>query len=134
MAAMGEKSFSTSNDASADLPGREASQPKPPASAAPSGLSSGSTMPTDHFTKTTGDDNLLNRVVQGAHHTIDRLAETAAPHMQRLQEGVGTRAEHAKEVGDQWAESLRGSVRENPLVAVATALAVGVLIARLTQR
>ena len=37
-------------------------------------------------------------------------------------------------MGDEWAESLRCTVRENPLAAVATALVVGVLIARLTQR
>lgn len=82
----------------------------------------------------------LDRVVQGAHHTIDRLAETAAPHVQRLQEGVATagetlqsRAHQVREVGDEWADSLRNTVRENPLAAVLTALAVGVLIARVTR-
>ena len=70
---------------------------------------------------------MLSRVVQGAHQTIDRLAGTAAPHVQRLQEGVATRAEHVKQLGDEWAESLRGTVRDNPLAAVATALALGVL-------
>jgi ElaB/YqjD/DUF883 family membrane-anchored ribosome-binding protein len=106
----------------------------------PGGVSSavpeagGGTLPTDHFTRTTSDGDMLSRVVRGAHDTIDRLADSAAPHVQRLQQGVGVRAEHVKEVGDEWAESLRCTVRDNPLAAVATALAVGVLIARLTQR
>ena len=94
-------------------------------------------------TTTTGtrpQSDVLNRVVQGAHQTIDKLAETAAPHVQRLEQGVSSasetlhaRADHAREVGDEWAESLRTTVRENPLAALATALAVGVLIARLTR-
>jgi hypothetical protein len=82
----------------------------------------------------------FERVVQGAHHTIDKLAATAAPHVQRLQEGVvaagetlQSRAHQAREVGDEWADSLRNTVRENPLAAVLSALAVGVLIARLTR-
>lgn len=85
--------------------------------------------------------DLLDRVVEGAHQAIDRLADGAAPHVQRLQQGVADagdalheRAGQAREMGDEWVESLRGTVREHPLAAVATALAVGVLIARLTQR
>jgi ElaB/YqjD/DUF883 family membrane-anchored ribosome-binding protein len=92
------------------------------------------------MTGTRAQSEMLNRVVQGAHHTIDKLAETAAPHVQRLEQGVASaseslhaRADHAREVGDEWAESLRSTVRENPLAAVATALAVGLLIARLTR-
>jgi ElaB/YqjD/DUF883 family membrane-anchored ribosome-binding protein len=90
---------------------------------------------------TTAHSDLLNRVVQGAHETIDRLADSAAPHVQRLQEGVATandtlhaRAGQMRETGDEWAESLRSTVRENPLAAVATALAVGLIVARLTRR
>lgn len=74
-------------------------------------------------------DDVLARVVHGAHETIDRLAETAAPHVQRLSEGTG----HMREVGDEWTESLRTTVRENPLAAVATALAIGMLVARITR-
>lgn len=82
----------------------------------------------------------LTRVVQGAHDTIDRLAEQAVPQLQRLEEGFAgasdalqTQAHRLRETGDQWAESLRGSVRDNPLAAVAAALALGVLISRLTR-
>jgi len=130
MAAIADKPFPTSND----MPAGESNSPKPDTGPMSSERSSGSTMPADHHMTTTQDDDMLSRVVQGAHQTIDRLAETAAPHVQKLQEGVGARAEHVREMGDEWAESLRCTVRDNPLAAVATALALGVLIARLTQR
>jgi ElaB/YqjD/DUF883 family membrane-anchored ribosome-binding protein len=129
MAAIADKPFPTSSD----LPVGESNPPSRSAGSSSNPVP-GSTMPADHHLNTTQDDDMLSRVVQGAHQTIDRLAETAAPHVQRLQEGVGARAEHVKEVGDEWAESLRCTVRDNPLAAVATALALGVLIARLTQR
>lgn len=84
--------------------------------------------------------DVLNRVVQGAHQTIDRLAGSAGPAVQRVQDGVtaaseaiSQRAQDARELGDEWAESLRSTVRDNPLTAVITALAVGVLVARLAR-
>ena len=137
MAAIGDKPFPSANE-----PLRSSTPGSPQQdlnSSASTGPSSGSTMPTEHFTRTTGDSggsgsgDMLGRVVQGAHQTIDKLAESAAPHLQRLQEGVGARADQVKQVSDEWAESLRGTVRDNPLAAVATALALGVLIARLTR-
>jgi ElaB/YqjD/DUF883 family membrane-anchored ribosome-binding protein len=83
---------------------------------------------------------LTDRMAQGAHHTIDRLAETTAPHLQRLEEavtGAGVQlkkqARQAREAGDEWAEGLRTGVRRNPLAAVAIALAMGALISRLTR-
>ena len=83
---------------------------------------------------------LLDRVVRGAHETIDRLAETAAPHVQKLEETVGSAgdklradARRARELGDEWTESVRCTVRDNPLAAVAVALVVGALVARLVR-
>jgi ElaB/YqjD/DUF883 family membrane-anchored ribosome-binding protein len=85
-------------------------------------------------------DDMIGRIAQSAHETIDRLAESAAPHVNRLQESVaGTgdamraRADRAREVSDEWAESLRCTVRENPLAALGVAVAVGVLVARLAR-
>lgn len=130
MAAIADKPFPTSDDMLADESKpvtQGTSTPLPDQGAA-------STMPAEPPRASRHGDDMLGRVVQGAHQTIDRLAETAAPHVQRLQEGAGARAEHAKEIGDEWAESVRCTVRDNPLAAVATALALGVLIARLTQR
>lgn len=104
-----------------------------PTSTSPTGIGA-----TPGTTKTS--DELIQRVVQGAHSTIDRLAETAVPAVNRLQEGIHTAgdklhagADHARELGDEWTESLRTTVREHPIAAVAVALAAGVLIARLSS-
>src|SRR5262245_36690570 len=77
-------------------------------------------------------DDLIGRIAQGAHQAIDRLAEGAAPHVSRLQEsmsGAGEslqlRADRARETADEWTESLRCTVRENPLASLGVALAVG---------
>lgn len=108
-----------------------------PSPATPATGPSGSTA-TGKSAGESGD--MLNRVVQGAHTAIDRMAETAAPTVQKLQDGVqaasdtlSQRADDAREMSEAWAESLRSTVREHPLAAVATALAVGVLVARLAR-
>jgi ElaB/YqjD/DUF883 family membrane-anchored ribosome-binding protein len=83
---------------------------------------------------------LLTRVVKGAHETIDQIAERATPPLEQLAQGLSQtgealhdKAEQWRTTGDEWAESLRGSVREHPLAALAAALAVGVVIARLAR-
>jgi ElaB/YqjD/DUF883 family membrane-anchored ribosome-binding protein len=85
-------------------------------------------------------EDLISRIAQTAHETIDRLAESATPHVSRWQEGISgageslqLRADQVREMSDEWAESLRTTVRENPLAAVGVALAVGVLVARLSR-
>jgi ElaB/YqjD/DUF883 family membrane-anchored ribosome-binding protein len=85
--------------------------------------------------------DVMSRVVQGAHATIDRVADSAAPHVQRLQQGMASasdslheRSGQAREMGEEWTESLRDTVRANPLAAVAAALVAGLVIARLTDR
>jgi ElaB/YqjD/DUF883 family membrane-anchored ribosome-binding protein len=87
------------------------------------------------------DNELFDRVVQGAHQAIDRLADSAAPHVHRLQQGMASasnalheRADQARDIGDEWAASLRTTVRGSPLTAVAAALAAGLLLARLIRR
>jgi ElaB/YqjD/DUF883 family membrane-anchored ribosome-binding protein len=83
-----------------------------------------------------GQSDLMSRVVQGAHQTIDQLAERAAPYVERAShkgEDLSLRADHLREVGDEWAENMRTTVRENPLAAVAVAVAVGMLFARITR-
>lgn len=83
---------------------------------------------------------LMDRVVRSAHETVDKLADKAKPQLQRLQEGASSasdsihaRVDQAREVGDEWTESLRATVREHPLAAVGTALAIGLIIARLSR-
>lgn len=96
------------------------------------GMTNGSGGPTAN--------DLVNRMAQSAHQTIDRLAGHAAPHVQHLQDSMGTanaklheRADQVRHLRDDWTESLRGTVREHPLAAIGTALAVGLLIARLAR-
>ncbi len=83
---------------------------------------------------------LVQSVAQGAHQTIDRLAEQVTPHVQRLQDNMAgatdmldARADQIREMGDEWLEVLRSTVRENPLAALGAALALGVLVARLSR-
>ena len=83
---------------------------------------------------------LLNSAVQGAHHTIDRLAESATPAVRQLGESVSAakqtlhvQTDHLREARDEWVEGARCTVRSHPLVAVASALALGVFIARLVR-
>jgi ElaB/YqjD/DUF883 family membrane-anchored ribosome-binding protein len=85
-----------------------------------------------------GAEDLIGRIAQSAHETIDRLAETAAPHVSRLQETLSgealhQRADDMRELRDEWTESLRCTVRDNPLAAIGVAVAVGILIARLSR-
>lgn len=103
---------------------------------------------SDIATTTAGHDadtrkdapELMRRVVQGAHETIDHLADAAAPQVQKLQQGVDdagqrlhARADQIRTLGDEWMASLRGTVRESPLTAVATALLLGMLVARVRR-
>lgn len=125
----------------ADAPGGEPAGPAPDERAMPS-------MPSQPSTTTASDGNvgglrgseLLERMVRGAHASIDRFAETAAPQIDRLERGMSGAADslhgsadHWREVGDEWTESVRTSVREHPLAAVGIALAAGMLIARLSR-
>jgi hypothetical protein len=82
----------------------------------------------------------LNRVVQGAHDAVDRFADSAAPKVRQLGQSVSSaetavraRVDQLGRTRDEWAESLRGRVRSNPLTAIAAAMALGAVIARITR-
>lgn len=64
----------------------------------------------------------LDQAVQGAHKAVDRFADTAVP-----------RVRHMAEVGDAWTASARATVREQPLMAVLAAFAIGALVGRITR-
>lgn len=89
------------------------------------------TMPPDSENVATAAADMLKQAVQGAHDTIDHFADSAAPAVQLLGDSVAAAGEalHA----DAWAESVRTTVRDNPLACVAAALALGVVIARLAR-
>ena len=83
---------------------------------------------------------LLKNAVQGAHETIDRLADSAAPAVRQLGESVAAAGEtlHVKtdqlrEKRDEWVEGVRITVRSRPLVSVAAAFALGAVIARIAR-
>ncbi len=83
---------------------------------------------------------LLDNIVRGAHDTVDRVAAKAAPAVERLISGahgasdvVQQRAKDVGDLGHEWTETLRDTVREHPLAALGVALAVGVLVSRIAQ-
>ena len=83
---------------------------------------------------------LLKTAVHGAHDTIDRFAERAEPVVQQLgerlsaaEEAVVAKTAQLRETRDAWVESLRCTVRDNPLSAIAAAIAVGALVARIAR-
>lgn len=83
---------------------------------------------------------MIDSVVRGVHDTVDRVAATAAPAVERLVGGVNNatdaaqqRAREVSELGHEWAETLRATVREHPLASLAAALAVGMLVSRITS-
>jgi ElaB/YqjD/DUF883 family membrane-anchored ribosome-binding protein len=60
---------------------------------------------------------------------MKELGENAAA----VEEKLRAKAENLRETGTEWADSARSKVRDNPLTALATALALGLVIARLTR-
>lgn len=83
---------------------------------------------------------LSDRMAQSAHHTIDRLAESAGPHIERLEVALSDatvqlkgQARQARDLGDALVVDLRAGIRRNPLTAVAAALAIGALLVRLAR-
>ena len=105
----------------------------------PAAVPETSMLPPSDTPAMVGDD-LMQRAVDGAHATIDRLADGVAPAVHKLGERVAS-AEDAlqaqtdliREKRDQWSESMRAAVRNRPLAYLAGALALGALIARITR-
>ena len=84
--------------------------------------------------------DVMRRVVQGAHEAVDRIADKAIPVVERLRgtyneaaDSLKHKADQAVDLKDEWTESLRSAVREHPLAAIGTALALGVLLAKITS-
>jgi ElaB/YqjD/DUF883 family membrane-anchored ribosome-binding protein len=83
---------------------------------------------------------MLKNAVQGAHDTIDRLADKAEPTVRQLGQSVEAagqtlqaKTDQLRGTRDEWAEEARRTVRKNPLAAVAAAFALGALIARISR-
>jgi hypothetical protein len=83
---------------------------------------------------------LLKSAAQGAHDTIDRLADRATPAVRQLGESVAAagvtlhaQTDQLRERRDAWAESVRGTVRRNPLGSIVAAVVFGAVLARITR-
>lgn len=83
---------------------------------------------------------LLHRATQGAHATIDSLADSAAPALQHLSEraacaeaALQAKANEWRESGSALTQKLRGTVSDNPLLTVAAAMALGAVLAHFTR-
>jgi ElaB/YqjD/DUF883 family membrane-anchored ribosome-binding protein len=72
----------------------------------------------------------VDRVASGAHNTVDKLAGAAVT----TAETMRVRGEQLKDAQVRATESCRGYVRENPLVSVGIAAAVGFVLSRLIRR
>lgn len=83
---------------------------------------------------------LLKHALQGAHESVDRFGERAGPGVQRwgervagAQQSLQTQAARLLESRDHLSQRLRSGVRDQPLTALAVAMALGFLAARLTR-
>lgn len=85
-------------------------------------------------------DDFVKRLVDGAHAAIDKLADSAGPTVGRLASVFANPsdklAKMAGQTGDkknEWVGDVRDIVRENPLAAIATALAIGAIYVKLAS-
>jgi ElaB/YqjD/DUF883 family membrane-anchored ribosome-binding protein len=75
----------------------------------------------------------VQRVVQSAQAGADKIAQTAKPAVERVKTAVTDQADQWTSLGQEWSNSLRTSVRHQPLAAVAVGVAIGWLLGRLTD-
>jgi len=83
---------------------------------------------------------MLRHAAQGAHDTIDRLADSAAPAVRRVsqhvasaEEALQAKAGQLRDTRDSWVGGVRKTVRRQPLTWVAAAVALGAVMARLSR-
>ena len=71
----------------------------------------------------------IDRATDTVHQTVDRMADAASSAVEQW----STKSEELAAMKDRAMESTRGYVRENPLIALGIALALGILLARITR-
>lgn len=71
----------------------------------------------------------LDRMSETAHSAVDRATETAEQIAQRF----GEKSDELLAMKDDYIESTRAYVRENPFAALGIALAAGYLFAKITS-
>ena len=85
-------------------------------------------MATEQTTRHT--QQTVDRLSQSAHQAVDRAAGAAAAYAERF----GEKGDELMQMPQDWLESAREYVRENPLQAVGIAVAAGYLLRILTRR
>lgn len=70
----------------------------------------------------------IDKAVQATHQAVDRAAGTVGQAAEKLRSSY----DHLMEMEAEWADTARSRVRESPLAAVGIALAVGLVLGRLT--
>lgn len=71
----------------------------------------------------------IDRLSESAHSAVDRAAQTA----EQLAERFGEKSDELLAMKDDYIESTREYVRENPFAALGIALAAGYLFAKITS-
>ena len=71
----------------------------------------------------------IDRLAESAHGAIDRATQTAAQVAERL----GERGEEWLAMKDDYVETAREYVKENPIMALGIALAAGYLFGKITS-
>jgi ElaB/YqjD/DUF883 family membrane-anchored ribosome-binding protein len=81
-------------------------------------------------TSTTGTQKQqIDRLADSAHGAIDRATQTASQVAERFNE----KSDELWAMKDDYVESARGYVKENPLMALGIALAAGYLFGKITS-
>jgi ElaB/YqjD/DUF883 family membrane-anchored ribosome-binding protein len=82
----------------------------------------------------------VDRAAQAAHETIDKLAAKAGPAIEKLRstttsagDTLKARADQFGQLEEEWIETSRNYVRENPLTALAIGVLAGVVLAKLAS-
>jgi ElaB/YqjD/DUF883 family membrane-anchored ribosome-binding protein len=71
----------------------------------------------------------INRAADRAHQTLDRMADAASSTVEQL----GAKSDEWLQMKDRAVDTTREYVRENPIMALGIALALGILLARITR-
>jgi ElaB/YqjD/DUF883 family membrane-anchored ribosome-binding protein len=87
------------------------------------------TNPTSSTTDTPRSRQQIDRLAESAHGAIDRATETAADVAERF----GAKGEELWAMKDDYLESTREYVKENPFMALGIALAAGYLFGKITS-
>lgn len=88
-----------------------------------------------------GRSETLDKMEQGAHRTVNQVADAVAAGMKNAQqaftkvtENVQQKSRQWKDDGNEWTESLRETVKQTPLTSIATAFLIGALVTHVCRR